>query len=101
MPEKWNGNLSAGCCHRQTIQFPWAFQLSAQCEYGFLFPLRRRPVRSSSDDEDAARPSKPKRPSAATYARAPSSLFSGISPSRPGPSTSNRKYRFHTAPIKQ
>ncbi|CAI2737828.1 unnamed protein product [Dicrocoelium dendriticum] len=55
----------------------------------FKFPVRRRPVRSSSDEEDAARPNKPHRPSAATYARAPTSLFRGISPPRPGPSTSN------------
>ncbi|CAI2738099.1 unnamed protein product [Dicrocoelium dendriticum] len=96
MPGKWNGNQSPASCHPQTIQFRWAFQLTVQCAYGaFLFPLRRRPVRSSSDDEDAARLTKPKRPAAAAYARAPTSLFSGISPLRPGPSTGNRKYRVH------
>ncbi|CAH8573809.1 unnamed protein product, partial [Dicrocoelium dendriticum] len=85
-----------------TISFQHAREMERQSERGMLpstddtipmgLPAKRairRPVRSSSDDEDAARPSKPKRPSAATYARAPSSLFSGISPSRPGPSTSN------------
>ncbi|CAH8439773.1 unnamed protein product, partial [Dicrocoelium dendriticum] len=78
-----------------TISFQHAREMERQSERGMLpstddtIPMGLPAKRAISDDEDAARPSKPKRPSAATYARAPSSLFSGISPSRPGPSTSN------------